>query len=235
MKLKCAVVDDSGLQRLAMVKLIKDHPNLELVAQYGNAIETKKGLANTRVDLIFLDIEMPILTGFDLLDGLPNKPEVIFVAGKTQYAFKAFDYEPVDYLSKPVDKSRFELAIQKAIAAFVLKNKNLYENDDNYIFIKSNQKKHKVYLNNIRYVEALGDYVKFVTDEDSYVVLSTMKAYEKELPQDQFMRIHKSFLINLHRVEGYNSKYAMVSGTDIPISRHKKKNMVEALEELKKD
>jgi DNA-binding LytR/AlgR family response regulator len=99
--LKCAVVDDSSLQRLSIVKLIMDHPNLKVVAQYNNAIETKNGLLDTEVDLIFLDIEMPILSGFDLLDDLPNKPQIIFVTGKTKYAFKAFDYDAVDYIHKP--------------------------------------------------------------------------------------------------------------------------------------
>jgi len=100
--IKCAIVDDSRLQRLAIVKLIEDHPGLDLVAEWNNAIETKNGLLDTKVDLLFLDIEMPILTGFDLLDDLENKPKIIFVTGKTKYAFKAFDYDAVDYLRKPL-------------------------------------------------------------------------------------------------------------------------------------
>ena len=94
--LKCAVVDDSSLQRLSIVKLIKDHPYLKCVAEYNNAIETKNGLLDTDVDLIFLDIEMHILTGFELLDYLPNKTQIFFVTGKTKYTFKAFEYDACD-------------------------------------------------------------------------------------------------------------------------------------------
>ena len=112
-KLKCVVVDDSGLQRLSMVKLIKDHPNLQLVGEFSNAIETKNGLLDLGVDLLFLDVEMPILSGFDLLDDLRNKPLIIFVTGKTQYAHKAFDYEAIDYIHKPVTRDRFNKAAAK--------------------------------------------------------------------------------------------------------------------------
>ena len=112
--LDCAVVDDSSLQRLAIVKMINDHPNLRLVAEYNNAIETKNGLIDTKVDLIFLDIEMPILSGFDLLDDLIHKPQIIFVTGKTKYAYKAFNYNAIDYLRKPLTKDRFTNAVYKA-------------------------------------------------------------------------------------------------------------------------
>ena len=100
--LKCAIVDDSTLQRLSIVRLIKNHPSLELIAEYSNAIEAKIGLATSEIDLVFLDIEMPILSGFALLDDLTLKPQIIFVTGKTKYAFKAFDYDAVDYLRKPI-------------------------------------------------------------------------------------------------------------------------------------
>ena len=107
MNLRCVVVDDSSIQRMSIVKLVKEHPALSLIAEYSSAIDTKKGLNNLEVDLIFLDIEMPIVNGFELLDVLKNKPQIIFVTGKTEYAFKAFDYDAVDYLRKPISKDRF--------------------------------------------------------------------------------------------------------------------------------
>lgn len=140
--LKCAIVDDSTLQRLSIVKLIENHPSLNLVAEYNNAIEAKMGLANTEIDLIFLDIEMPILSGFDLLDDLMNKPQIIFVTGKTKYAFKAFDYDAVDYLRKPISKERFLNAVHKAITNYKLKNDEGFDEED-FIFVKSNLKSEK--------------------------------------------------------------------------------------------
>lgn len=230
--LKCAVVDDSSLQRLSIVKLIKDHSNLKLVAEYTNAIETKNGLLDTEVDLIFLDIEMPILSGFDLLDDLPNKPQIIFVTGKTKYAFKAFDYDAVDYIHKPVSKERFNNAVAKALNLFQLKTNGAPLEDEDFIFVKSNLKNRKVFLNKLKYIEALGDYVKFVTEKDTFVVLSTMKSFEQQLPNDKFLRIHKSYIVNLEKVERYNSKNIEIDKQKIPLSRHKKTDLIEALSSM---
>jgi two-component system LytT family response regulator len=228
-KLKCVVVDDSGLQRLSMVKLIKDHPNLQLVGEFSNAIETKNGLLDLGVDLLFLDVEMPILSGFDLLDDLRNKPLIIFVTGKTQYAHKAFDYEAIDYIHKPVTRDRFNKAAAKAIGLYKLQNDKSSVEDDRFIFVKSNLKKRKVMLGSLKYIEALGDYVKFVTNTDSFVVLATMKSFEKELEDENFLRIHKSYIVNLDRIQRYNSREVEIDGEKIPLSRHKKSLLADAL------
>jgi len=228
-KLKCVVVDDSGLQRLSMVKLIKDHPNLQLVGEFSNAIETKNGLLDLGVDLLFLDVEMPILSGFDLLDDLRNKPLIIFVTGKTQYAHKAFDYEAIDYIHKPVTRDRFNKAAAKAIGLYKLQNDKSSVEDDRFIFVKSNLKKRKVMLGSLKYIEALGDYVKFVTNTDSFVVLATMKSFEKELGEQNFLRIHKSYIVNLDRIQRYNSREVEIDGEKIPLSRHKKTLLADAL------
>ena len=226
--LKSAIVDDSTLQRLSIVKLIENHPSLDLVAEYNNAIEAKLGLANNEIDLVFLDIEMPILSGFDLLDDLTHKPQIIFVTGKTKYAFKAFDYDAVDYLRKPISKERFLNAVHKAITNYKLKHDDGFDDED-FIFVKSNLKKRKVFLNELMYIEALGDYVKLVTEHDSLVVLSTMKAFEALLPSDRFLRIHKSYIVNLDKVQRYNSKVIELETTQLPLSRNRKADLVEAL------
>ena len=226
--LKCAIVDDSTLQRLSIVKLIENHPSLDLIAEYNNAIEAKMGLASTEIDLIFLDIEMPILSGFDLLDDFTNKPQIIFVTGKTKYAFKAFDYDAVDYLRKPISKERFLNAVHKAIVNYKMKNEEGFDDED-FIFVKSNLKKRKVFLNELRYIEALGDYVKLVTEHDALVVLSTMKAFENLLPKERFLRIHKSYIVNLDKVEKYNSKVIELDKEQLPLSRNRKAELVEAL------
>ena len=231
MQLKCIVVDDSAIQRLAIVKLVEDHPALELVAEYSSALDTKKGLNIHNVDLIFLDIEMPILNGFELLDVLNNKPEIIFVTAKTEHAFKAFNYDAVAYLKKPLKKNLFNAAVEKALAQIKLK-KNFTETEDDYIFIKSNLKKRKVFVNEIKWIEALGDYVKVVTKDNSYVVLSTMKAFEKQLPEGKFLRIHKSYIVNLDKIDRFNSKTVEVEANEIPLSRNKKSTLAEALNNL---
>lgn len=231
MTLNCVVVDDSAIQRLSIVKLVESHPSLNLIAEYNSALETKNGLANNKVDLIFLDIEMPVLNGFELLDVLNNKPQIIFVTGKTEYAYKAFNYDATDYLHKPITKERFNQAVEKALEQHKLKM-DFNEIDGEHIFVKSNLKKRKVYIKDIKWIEALGDYVKVVTEENSLVVLSTMKAFEKELPDGKFLRIHKSYIVNLDKIDRFNSKNVEVGSYEIPLSRNKKTMLVDALNNI---
>ena len=231
MTLNCVVVDDSTIQRLSIVKLVENHQSLNLIAEYSSALETNDGLQKHQVDLIFLDIEMPGLTGFELLDILNNKPQIIFITGKTEYAFKAFNYDATDYLHKPINRERFNTAVDKALEQHKL-TLDYQEIDGDHIFVKSNLKKRKVYIKDIKWIEALGDYVKLVTEDNSIVVLSTMKAFEAELPDDKFLRIHKSYIVNLDKIDRFNSKNVEVGAYEIPLSRNKKTLLVDALNNI---
>lgn len=226
MKLKSIIVDDSSMQRMAVAQLVNKHPNLALVAQYSNAIEANTGIKNNDIDLIFLDVEMPIINGFDLLESLENPPQVILITGKPDYALKAFDYDVTDYLYKPISSARFEASIKRAVVRHE-QSQNVNQEEE-YIFVKSNLKKRKVVLNDIKWVEALGDYIKVVTNEGNIVILSTMKSFEKQLPEDKFLRIHKSYIVNLEKVEKFNSKNIEVEGRQVPLSRNKKNELMEA-------
>jgi two-component system, LytTR family, response regulator len=228
MKLNCVVVDDSTIQRITIAKLVKEHPELNLVGDFSNASETRACLANKKVDLLFLDIEMPVQSGFDLLDGLKNRPQIIFVSSKSDYALRAFDYAALDYLQKPVTKERFNKAIQKALDIRKL-SKDSPEEEGEFIFVKSNLKNFKIYIDKIKWVEAFGDYIKIITEDESHLVLSTMKSFEAELPADKFMRVHKSYIINMEKVERFNSKVAEIGAAKIPLSRNKKEDLAIAL------
>lgn len=225
------IVDDSKLQRLSVVKLVKEHPYLSLVAEYNNAIEAKRDLAKTNADLIFLDIEMPVLSGFDLIDGLTYEPQIIFITGKTQYAFKAFGYNTVDYLQKPVTRERFNKAVDKAVINYKIKNEIFSENED-YIFVKSDFQKRKVFLDDLKYIEALGDYAKLVSGKETIVVLQTMKSLADMLPEERFLRVHKSYIVNLKKIDSYTSKTIEIDNNLIPISRNKKSELTEALQTM---
>tara|TARA_A100000171_G_C2099580_1_gene128926 strand:+ start:80 stop:826 length:747 start_codon:yes stop_codon:yes gene_type:complete len=227
MKLKSIIVDDSSMQRMAVAQLVNKLPNLALVAQYSNAIEANNGIKNNDIDLIFLDVEMPIINGFDLLESLENPPQVILITGKPDYALKAFDYDVTDYLYKPISSARFEASIKRAVVRHE-QSQNVNQEEE-YIFVKSNLKNRKVVLNDIKWVEALGDYIKVVTNEGNIVILSTMKSFEKQLPEDKFLRIHKSYIVNLEKVEKFNSKNIEVEGRQVPLSRNKKNELMEAL------
>lgn len=228
MKLNCVVVDDSTIHRITIAKLVNEHPDLNLVGDFSNASETRNCILNKSVDLLFLDIEMPVQSGFDLLDGLKTRPQIIFVSSKSDYALKAFDYAAVDYLHKPINKDRFNLAVHKAMDASQRK-KELPEDDGEFIFIKSNLKNFKIFISKIKWIEAFGDYIKLNTEDETHLVLSTMKSFENELPADKFLRVHKSFIINIDKVDRFNSKFAEIGNTKIPLSRNKKEDLAKAL------
>ena len=229
MKLNCIVVDDSSIQRMIITKLVNESSLLNLIGDFANALEAKNCINNNMIDLIFLDIEMPLINGFDLLDGLKTKPQIIFITSKPDYAVKAFDYEATDFLQKPISKERFTKAVKKASELHSLRSENTEDLGES-IMIKSNLKKIKIYLSKIKWVEAFGDYIKVVTDDEGFLVLSTMKAFEKDLPSEKFIRVHKSFIINLDRVEKFNSKFAEIGPNKIPLSRNKKEEIIKVIE-----
>jgi two-component system LytT family response regulator len=228
--LNCIIVDDSKIQRLSIVKLVENHTSLNLIAEFNSALECKGALKTYPIDLIFLDIEMPNLSGFEFLDTLTKKPQIIFITGKTEYAFKAFNYDATDYLHKPIKRERFNAAIEKAIKHHNLKLGVYDDGDDEYLIIKSNSKKHQIYFKDIKWLKALGDYVQIITEGNTFTVLTTMKSLETELPEDQFLRIHKSYTVNLAKIDRFSSTKVEVGEFEIPLSRNKKKYLAEALE-----
>jgi two-component system, LytTR family, response regulator len=229
MRLNCVVVDDSSIQRMIIAKLVNNHQNLNLVGDFSNAIEAKSCMSLNPVDLIFLDVEMPVISGFDFIDGLKIKPQVIFITSKAEYALKAFDYDATDYLQKPILYERFNASVKRAMDLYQLRSENR-DDEGEHIFIKSNLKKLKIFTSKIKWIEAFGDYVKVITEDDSNLVLSTMKAFENELPKERFVRVHKSYIINIDKVERFNSKFAEIGTSKIPLSRNKKEDLVKALE-----
>ncbi len=229
MKLNCVIVDDSSIQRMIVGKLASNHLNLNLIGEFSNAIEAKNFMSYNTVDLLFLDVEMPVVSGFDLLDGLKTKPQVIFITSKPEYAVKAFDYDATDYLQKPITSARFEIAIKRALTMYAML-RDSQEEDGEFIFIKSKLKKLKIFVSRIKWIEAFGDYVKVVTDDDSHLVLSTMKSFENDLSPEKFVRVHKSFIVNIDKVDKFNSKFAEIGQSKIPLSRNKKEDLKKALE-----
>lgn len=226
-KLKCILIDDSALHRRAISKMVKEHPNLILTNEFSNGPDAKNDMADNAVDLIFLDIEMPGLNGFDLLESLESKPQVIIISGSPEYAMRAFDYNVTDYLKKPLDRKRFDLAIKKVINKHILEHTEEVEQE--FIYVNNHLKKTKLLLSGILWIEAYGDYVKIVSKDKRLLILSTMKAFAKQLPQDKFLRIHKSYTINLEKIEKFNGSSVEIEGQVIPLSRHKKDLLMKAL------
>ncbi|MGB6153889.1 MAG: LytTR family DNA-binding domain-containing protein [Pricia sp.] len=226
-KLNTIVIDDSKLQRMAVAELVSNHPNLDLVADYKNGIEARIAMDEGSIDLVFLDIEMPIISGFDFIESLKDRPQIILITGKADYAMQAFDYDVTDYLLKPITPARFNTSVRKALNH--LNDSAAETSENNYIHVNSKLKKVKVNLDDIKWIEGVGDYIKIVSGANNIMVLMTMKSLLEQLPDEKFMRVHKSYIVNLERVERFNGSQVEVDGQSIPLSRNKKILLEEAL------
>lgn len=223
--MKCIVVDDDPVQREAIKSCISKVSDLDLVGVYPNAIEARLGLQKRDVDLIFLDVEMPEMSGLEFLASFKDVPQVIMVTAKKHYAFEAFEYDVTDYISKPIDMDRFSSAVQRARYY----EENLKRQEvENSLFIKSDGVLVKLNTEDILFVEALGDYIKVVTAEKRHIVHSTMKAFVAKLP-DNFLRTHKSHIVNLDRVKKVEDNNVFVGEYEIPVSRNNKKLLLERI------
>tara|TARA_Y100000385_G_scaffold126744_1_gene131823 strand:- start:41 stop:757 length:717 start_codon:yes stop_codon:yes gene_type:complete len=233
MFLNCIIVDDNSTEQLDTLKLVNTHASLNLVGKFVSIAEAKKFLLTKRVELVIIEVNLSGSDGFELLDNCKNTsdlntPYFVITSEDTSHAFKAFEFNVIDYLSKPISKKRFNEAISKTVLAAKMKE-NYDDHDADHIFVKSNLKKRKIYINQIKWIEALGDYVKLITSDKSFVILSTMKAFENELPKGVFLRIHKSYIVNLKKIERYDSKYVEVEKMKLPLSRTRKTQLSQAL------
>jgi DNA-binding LytR/AlgR family response regulator len=228
--LRCSILDDSNSHRSILTEFIKNHPNLILQCVFEDHSGARDYLEKHPEELLFIKIEMTQASGFEFLDNLSFNPDVIFIANETKSAFKAFEYSAIDYLQTPVKRDRFLYAVEKAILHQKIKNEPDIDLGD-FIFVKSNLKKRKVYLNSLKYIQALGDYVKIITQEETLIILSTMKSFEKSLPNGKFRRIHKSYIVNIDLITKYNCKAVELCDEVLPLSRNRKTELINALKE----
>ncbi len=225
-KINCLVVDDEPLARDNIIEYINELPDLQLVDSCSNAIQAIEVLKSQSIDLIFLDINMPKLSGIEMLKTLSNPPLVIFTTAYPEYAVEGFELEAVDYLLKPIRFERFVKAVNKVIAQLSNGN-NLIGND--YILLKSDKKTFKVEYQHIYYFQAYGDYVKVVTNEGNITIHRTMKSIEDEIPSDQFIRVHKSYIASLKHIKSIEGNMIHVNEETIPIGASYKEKLLASL------
>lgn len=219
--LKCIIVDDDALSREALRNSIGKHPELKLEGSYHNALEAKMALAKKDLDLVFLDVEMPEMSGFELLNSYKNIPQVIMVTANKNHAFEAFRYDVTDFLSKPLDHSRFVQAVERAIKYAQSMPERV---EEHHLVIKSDGTLIKINAGDIDYVEAMGDYIKVVLADHNYVVHSTMKGFMAQLPE-AFLRVHKSYIVNLDKVLEIDDSYLVGEYFNLPVSRSYKNDV----------
>lgn len=219
--MKCMIVDDEPLSRKILQRFIEQTEHLQLVKECTSALEANKFLLDQEVDLIFLDVEMPGMTGLELIDILQKKPQIILVSGKKEYAVDAFDNDVVDYLYKPFSYPRFLKAVQKAYIMNKEDNKVKEKTEQDYIFLKVDSNWVKLKLEDILYVQALADYVsiyaRIAGEVKRYVIHSTMKGVESKLNGEQFLRVHRSFIINVKNISSFSSDTVTIADHKIPV------------------
>jgi DNA-binding LytR/AlgR family response regulator len=227
--LKCLVVEDEPLAQNVLKKYIGDHPSLELAAVCDNALTAQQVLAGEPIALLFLDINLPQLSGISFLKTLPRPPLVIFTTAYPEYAVQGFELDAIDYLVKPFSFERFLKAVNKAMEKWQRPANAVVAPSS--IFIKSDKKVYKINLDDILYLESLDDYVKLVTTQTSYLVNDTLKGLLEELPASQFIRVHKSYAIARNKIVFFEGNYVKIASTDIPIGASYREEIFNRLKE----
>jgi DNA-binding LytR/AlgR family response regulator len=233
MKNKCLntlVVENSKVQQTIICMLVHNHDDLHLSAICNNAIDANRIIKNHKIDLILLDIEMPHINGFDLLESLDKNIEIIIITANPNHALKAFDYGVTDYLLKPVKIDRFYKAVKKASINYSKFREPIEEGE--FLRVRSNMKNRKINIKEIKWVEALGDYIKIITENENLIVLSSMKSISDKLPHDRFLRIHRSYIVNLNKVEKFGGTSVEIDQHQLPMSRKQKPKLELLLEKV---
>lgn len=224
--MNCIIVDDDHLTRMTIKNFIEETEGLSLIAECSSAVEAVKLLSKETVDLIFLDIQMPNMTGIELVKSLEQLPQIIFITGSSQHAIEAFEYDVVDYVMKPVSYARFLKAVKKAQKA--QKNKKNTSKTDS-IYIKVNSSLMKIDAKEIEWIEANGDYVTVNTTSKSYTVYSTLNGIESKLPPNDFLRIHRSYIVRIDKITAIDDYIVMINKKDIIVSKTYKKELMKRL------
>ncbi|HEX6168399.1 MAG TPA: LytTR family DNA-binding domain-containing protein [Chitinophagaceae bacterium] len=215
---KCMIVEDEPLAQNVLKKYIGDHPSLELVAICNDALEAQAILTQQNVHLIFLDVNLPKLSGINFIKTLVHPPLIVFTTAYPEFAVEGFELNAIDYLLKPFSFERFLKAVNKVHEKLnAPATQNSSENELSFIFLKADKKIHRVELETIHYIEAIGDYMKVVTDSGQLIVNETMKKLLEELPARSFMRVHKSFIISRNKIKYIEGNYVQVEEKSIPI------------------
>ncbi|GGG92506.1 DNA-binding response regulator [Polaribacter pacificus] len=232
----CIIIDDETTARAIMGQLCSKEPSLNMVAEFSNAIEAIKYLNQNPVDLIFLDIHMPGFTGFDFIETLKSLPKIILTTSDPNFAIQAFEYDCiVDYLVKPVTAERFLKAVQKANSkilnqeTIITSSENTEASSVHDLYVNIDRRLIKIDIPSIYLIEAKGDYILIKTEDKNYTVHSTLKKIEEKLPDQLFLKVHRSFVINIKKIIDIEDNSVLIKKDVIPVSRSNKSELMKRL------
>lgn len=237
MKIKCIIIDDEPLAISVIENHLKNFDHVEIVETFNNPLKAYRILEQEKVDLIFLDINMPQMTGFAFIENLSYKPLIVITTAYREYAVKSFELNILDYLVKPIPFNRFLKTINKVYQQVYVSNTSadVSLQQEPHIFLKVNKKLIKINLNDILYIESLKDYIKVITTLGDYVVHKSLTAITEELPQSNFIRIHRSYTISINKVIALEGNTVEISNRKIPIGRNYVKQTKERIFNINDD
>lgn len=217
--MNCLIIDDNKLARTAMKQLAGHVDQLRVAGECASALEAYNILQKEKIDILLLDIEMPGMNGIELTRNIGRKgPIIIFTTAKKDYALEAFELHVADYLIKPVTPSRFLQAIERAKELYQGSTRELHDTDNEFVFIRDNGILRKIRLDEILYLEAMGDYVKLHTGQKFHAVHSTLKSIEERLPDTKFIRVHRSYIVALDKIESIQDGDIIISRNAVPVA-----------------
>ena len=220
--MNCIIIDDEPLARAEMRSLIKEASTIEILGDFSNALTALEFLKTKDVDLIFLDIEMPLVTGLEFAEQLPKQSLIIFTTAYSQYALKSYELDAIDYLLKPIEKHRLEKAIQKAelynqlLSQSIIKN-TIESNTNDFLFIKSDRRFYKLNFDEIKFIEGLKDYVVIHTKTQKLITAMNLKTTHQKLPAQNFLRVSKSYVVNINFIDSFDNHNIFVDESEIPL------------------
>ena len=216
MKFTAIIVDDEPIARNFLERYCEKTGKITVAGSFSDSGSALEYLQNNEIDIIFLDVEMPGDSGFQLMDKLQVMPNVILTTGKTDYAYDAFQYSVIDYLKKPFSFARFQEAVNKVAEPGNEKIPDIKEED---VFIKSDGKLTRLNYKDILYIESMGDYVSYCTKDKKYITHSTLKAVEEKITGQNFMKVHRCYIVNLRMINDIQDYTLLIGGAVIPISK----------------
>lgn len=228
MRYTCLIVDDEQLARQLLEDFVSKVPMLELKGMCKNPLEAMEILKEENIDILFLDIQMPELTGVEFVKTLVHKPAIIFTTAYSEYALEGYQLDILDYLVKPFPFDRFIKAVNKAIEYIDLKRNSgdAKVGDSDYLLLHADHKIYKVHLDDIEYIEGLKEYVSYYTKEKRIIVLQSLKSIEESLPSKRFIRIHRSYIVPIEKIKTLDGNQVQIGGKLIPIGRSYKDDVL---------
>lgn len=235
MKTRCVIVDDEPLARELICGYVGKLENFEVIGECSDAMKALNVMREKQIDLIFMDIQMPQITGIEFLKTLKHPPKVIITTAYREYALEGFELDVVDYLLKPITFERFLKSVNKFYQMnqdeIQIQSGNSVEKiiDEPFIYVKENKKVIKVYLSEIKYIEGLSEYIQIFTDKRKIITKTSMLLMEEKLPAESFLRIHKSYIISIGKIEAFTANTIEIQGKELPIGRSFKNAVISAL------